>query len=349
MTSPTQKRHFSRSTVHSNHGHLKKENEKNQQPRRIGFVLLEHFSMMSFTGAVDVLVTANLVETDKRFEYVTLSLSEPIVVSDLGIDIATSASLQDWQPNNDMDLDAVIVCGGYRVQLEANQRLTHYLQYCQRLGLYLGGLWNGIIPLAHAGLTDQTRVAVHPNNQPYVKEQFLSTKVASETSVFDNNILSCAGPASALAMMLTLVEQFHGHSIARAVGEILTCDQWSEQTVTPLTESQDEQKYPSVLQKVLTLIRNNIEEPLTLEELLTHAGVSRRQLERLFQQYLETSPSRYYLELRITYARRLLQQTNKSIIEVAVASGFVSASHFSNCFKDYFGASPSSFRKKKPL
>ncbi|RUM51996.1 MAG: GlxA family transcriptional regulator, partial [Marinomonas sp.] len=137
-----------------------------------------------------------------------------------------------------------------------------------------------------------------------------------------------------------------GNRIARAVKEILTCDQLAESPITPIPQPTDEAKYPDALKKVLELMRSNIEEPLTLEELLHYASVSRRQLERLFQNHLETSPSRYYLELRITYARRLLQQTNKPIIEVAIASGFVSSSHFSNCFKDYFGVAPSNFRKK---
>ncbi|MEH6826468.1 MAG: helix-turn-helix domain-containing protein, partial [Motiliproteus sp.] len=74
-------------------------------------------------------------------------------------------------------------------------------------------------------------------------------------------------------------------------------------------------------------------------------GVSRRRIERLFQTHLETTPSRYYLELRITQARRLLLQSNDSIANIAVACGFLSSTHFSHCFKDYFGASPSQARQ----
>ena len=92
-------------------------------------------------------------------------------------------------------------------------------------------------------------------------------------------------------------------------------------------------------------MRNNIEEPLSLEELSLCAKLSRRQIERLFQTHLGVTPSRYYLELRITNARRLLLQSNKSITNIALACGFISMSHFSNCYKAYFGISPKAARK----
>lgn len=345
MTQTNHKKHFSPSNADHNHAHVASPECENK-PIMIGFVLLQHFSMVAFTGAVDALVTANLVQTEKLFDYATLSISGSSVTSDLGIEIATGTSIEEQLQGASHPFDVLIVCGGYRCQLSEQTKLTEYLKSHQKQDAYLGGLWNGAISLAHAGLTNKTRISVHPDNHPYVREHFQGTVIAKETSVLDGNILSCSGPVSALGMMLTLVEHLQGNRIARAVKEILTCDQLSESTVTPITQPTDDAKYPEALKKVLELMRSNIEEPLTLEELLHYASVSRRQLERLFQNHLETSPSRYYLELRITYARRLLQQTNKPIIEVAIASGFVSSSHFSNCFKDYFGVAPSNFRKR---
>lgn len=345
MTQTYHKKHFSPSNADHNHAHVASP-DREDKPILIGFVLLEHFSMVAFTGAVDALVTANLVQTEKLFDYATLSIAGTSVTSDLGIEIATGTSIEEQLQAASHPFDILIVCGGYRCQLSEQAKLTEYLKIYHKQDAYLGGLWNGAIALAHAGLTNKTRIAVHPDNHPYVHEHFQDTIIAKETSILDGHILSCSGPVSALAMMLSLVEHLQGNRIARAVKEILTCDQLSESSVTPISQPADNAKYPEALKKVLELMRSNIEEPLTLEELLHYASVSRRQLERLFQNYLETSPSRYYLELRITYARRLLQQTNKPIIEVAIASGFVSSSHFSNCFKDYFGVAPSNFRKK---
>jgi transcriptional regulator GlxA family with amidase domain len=97
---------------------------------------------------------------------------------------------------------------------------------------------------------------------------------------------------------------------------------------------------------VIDLMEQNLEEPLSRTDLALSAGLSTRQLERLFRKYLNRSPARYYLELRLDKARLLLLQTNMSVIDVALACGFVSASHFSKCYRDFFGRTP---RKERGL
>ena len=104
-------------------------------------------------------------------------------------------------------------------------------------------------------------------------------------------------------------------------------------------------RHPKLL-AVIDLMENNLEEPLGRADLAASAGLSTRQLERLFRKYLNRSPARYYLELRLNRARLLLLQTNMSVIDVALACGFVSASHFSKCYRDYFGRTP---RKERGL
>jgi AraC-like DNA-binding protein len=87
-------------------------------------------------------------------------------------------------------------------------------------------------------------------------------------------------------------------------------------------------------------METNLEEAIELDQLACYVGLSRRQLERLFQKYLQCSPSRYYLKLRLTKARQLLKQTSMSIIEVASACGFVSTPHFSKCYREHIGIPP---------
>ena len=94
------------------------------------------------------------------------------------------------------------------------------------------------------------------------------------------------------------------------------------------------------LQEIVALMEANIEETITLDELAGYVGLSRRQLERLFQKYLNCSPSRYYVNLRLLRAQQLLKQTGLSIIEVATACGFVSTPHFSGCYRTFFGFPP---------
>ncbi|MFN3282155.1 MAG: helix-turn-helix domain-containing protein, partial [Tabrizicola sp.] len=82
------------------------------------------------------------------------------------------------------------------------------------------------------------------------------------------------------------------------------------------------------------------EDPLSPADLAEEVGMSTRQLERLFRRYLNRSPKRYYMELRLQKARNLLMQTDMSVINVALACGFASPSHFSKCYRSHYHTTP---------
>jgi transcriptional regulator GlxA family with amidase domain len=103
------------------------------------------------------------------------------------------------------------------------------------------------------------------------------------------------------------------------------------------------------LKDALELMAANLAEPLPAEDIAQLVGVSRRQLERLFRQHLDTFPSRYYLELRLKHARRQLRQTMLSIQQVGLACGFTSGSHFSTTYRTYFGCTPREERARHTM
>ncbi|TBW55740.1 GlxA family transcriptional regulator [Marinobacter halodurans] len=315
-----------------------------EKPLRIAFILREHFSMVAFTAAVDTLVTTNLVTPDPVFEHLTVGVSSGTVLSDLGIEVSTSTTLENLRLDSGR-IDMLVVCGGYRSPLEVAPRLLHTLKTAEHQGIRIAGLWNGGIAMAQAGLLNGRECALHPDNHAYVKEHFPTISVSTNAYVIDGAYATCAGPVSTLEMMLKLIGQMlHNAHIVRAVREILSCDQVAEQVGPMPLNVGDDPTFPPALQTLLALMRANIEEPLSLAELAECADISRRQMERLFQTHLDTSPSRHYLELRLVHARRLLLQTNKTILDIALASGFVSSSHFSNCFRDYYGMAPTAAR-----
>jgi transcriptional regulator GlxA family with amidase domain len=346
MSDSSKKRDFSSVMRNTNSAYLPGDDAP-EKPVKVGFVLLEHFSMMAFTAAVDALVTANLVRTAPLFDHIIMGVDSRMAMSDLGIEIATNTTLEHFTIEHRGTIDILIVCGGYRCSLQENSTLTTMLKAADKQGLTVGGLWNGSVPLAYAGLLDNQECSVHPDNHAFVRETFPRVQVSDNALVLNPHRATCAGPVSALEMMLKLIERNYDQNIVRAIREILSCDQVAEIGGSMNLQTGDEPTFPEGLRNLLALMRSNIEEPLTLEELALHASISRRQMERLFQSHLETTPSRYYLELRITHARRLLLQSNETITNIALASGFVSTSHFSNCFKDYFGVSPSVARQKR--
>lgn len=343
MTAPIPpSRHFASSLRYSNQAYLRQVGHP-LRPRQVAFVLLEHFSMMAFTSAVDALVTANLLNRSELYRCWTFSVDGGAVVSDLGIQITVDAPLEALVPE---ELDQLILCGGFRTHLVVPPLLLARLREAARKpGLILGGLWNGSYLLARAGLLDGYACTVHPENRAGLEESCPRVGLLPSPYVIDRDRASCAGASSALGMMLALLRREQGEELVRGIEELLSCDRVGEAPERPMLALVASPLLPPSLQAVLELMKSNIEEPLALDELARYVGRSRRQIDRLFQRHMGTTPSRYYLELRITHARRLLMQTNQPITSVAVACGFACATHFSHCYRDFFGVSPRQARQ----
>ncbi|POA50377.1 AraC family transcriptional regulator [Pseudomonas sp. MPR-ANC1] len=310
-------------------------NEQSADTRmtRTGFLLLEHFSLPAFTQALDTIITANLLRAE-LFASRTFGLGEGEVVSDLGLVIRPDARIDLAALDN---LDLLVVCGGYRTELKATDELTSLLRAAAERGVSLAGLWNGAWFLGRAGLLDGYRCAIHPEHRPALTEIAKSTQVSSEPYVIDRDRLTASSPSGAFHMALDWIKSLHGKALVEGIEDILAFEESRYRRIKP-----DENICVSApLREVVKLMDANLEEPLELEQLAVYAGRSRRQLERLFKEQLGTTPQRYYLELRITEARRLLQHTELSQVEVLVACGFVSPSHFSKCYSSYFGYRPS--------
>jgi transcriptional regulator GlxA family with amidase domain len=235
------------------------------------------------------------------------------------------------------ELDLLVVCGGYRTELRASDEFIHLLKAAAERGVSLAGLWNGSWFLGRAGLLDGYRCAIHPEHRPALTEIAKATHVSSEPYVIDRDRLTASSPSGAFHMALDWIKSLHGKALVEGIEDILAFEESRYRRIKP-----DENICVSApLREVVKLMDANLEEPLELEQLAVYAGRSRRQLERLFKEQLGTTPQRYYLELRITEARRLLQHTELSQVEVLVACGFVSPSHFSKCYSAFFGYRPS--------
>lgn len=100
------------------------------------------------------------------------------------------------------------------------------------------------------------------------------------------------------------------------------------------------------LRKIEEFVRENLAETISLSALSDVAGLSTRHFLRVFQESTGTSPHRYVLGLRIESAKRRLSETDESVTNIALASGFSHAQHFSSTFRQATGVSPSVFRQQ---
>ncbi|WP_193559465.1 MULTISPECIES: GlxA family transcriptional regulator [Pseudomonas] len=327
------RRQFSDGMQCKNLRYLNDHSGQEVRKARAGFVLLEHFSLPAFTQALDTIVTANLLRPD-LFATTTFGLNTDEITSDLGLVIRPDARLTLAAV---LDLDLLVICGGYRTPLRYNDELTLLLDAAAEQGVALAGVWNGAWFLGRAGQLDGYRCAVHPEHRPALAEIARLTHVTSEAYVVDRNRLTASSPTGAFYMALEWIRSLHGKSLTDGIEDILAFEASRFRRVKPMLNV----SVSGPLREVINLMDVNLEEPLQMHDLCLYAGRSRRQIERLFKDQLGTSPQRYYMDLRITEARRLLQHTSLTIVEVSVACGFVSPSHFSKCYSAYFGHRPS--------
>ncbi len=305
-------------------------------PQRFGFVLVPQLTQIALVGAVETLRLANRVSGRTLYAWTLLSIDGSPVQASNGLEIAAHGDLSVGD-----GLDAIVVCGGLDPAVVNERRLLAWLRTESRRGRDIGSICNGSLTLAKAGLLDGYRCTIHWENLAGFVEAYPEIEVSTELYEIDRSRFTCAGGTAAIDLMLNLIARQHGHELAAKVADHCLHER--------IRDSHDHQRmslparlgvrHPKLL-AIIKLMEENLEEPMSRSSLAEHAGLSARQLERLFRKYLNRSPARYYLELRLNRARLLLLQTDMSVIDVALACGFVSASHFSKCYRDFFGHTP---------
>ncbi|MEM1399211.1 MAG: GlxA family transcriptional regulator [Pseudomonadota bacterium] len=314
-----------------------------QGPQRILFFLVPNFSMIAFATAIEPLRLANRFHNERAYDWTLVSLDGRPVEASNGVTIAVDASLSDvgYGRANPFTNEIVLVCSGLGVERYRNPELFAWLRRAKGHGMAVGGLCTGAWVLAEAGLLDGCRCAIHWEHLPGFAEKFPTADVYSNLFEIDGKIYTCAGGTASLDMMLHIISGQLGPSITTKVCEQCLTDR--------VRSSEDRQRLPLRLRrgvnnkKLLFIIEQmeaNIAEPLRLAEISDQADLSRRHIERMFRQYLGQPPARFYLDLRLEYARHLLLQSDLNIVDVAVACGFVSASHFSKCYRNRYHVSP---------
>ncbi|WP_374652742.1 GlxA family transcriptional regulator [Dongia sp.] len=305
-------------------------------PQEMAFLLVPNFSMIAFTSAVEPLRLANRVAGKELYRWHLFSADGKAVAASNGIPLAPEGSVEQI-----VNYQTIVLCSGVDGHLYEDKNVFAHLRRADRQGADIGALCTGAHILAKANMLNGYRCTIHWENLASFAENFPEIETTSELFEIDRNRFTCSGGTAALDMMLNLISQQHGHELAAAVSEQFIHER--------IRDRHDHQRmaltarlgvrHPKLIQ-VIQQMEANLEEPLDRAELADAAGLSSRQMERLFAKYLHRSPARYYVELRLHRARLLLLQTNMSVIDVALACGFVSASHFSKCYRDFFGKTP---------
>jgi len=308
--------------------------------RIVTFLLVDGLSMMSLASAIEPLRSLNRLLDREAWRWRLASLDGGVIAASNGIPLPTETAESALGGS-----DYLFVCGGLRIQSLDERRYLAVLRKAARAGVAVGSLSTGTWLLARAGLLDGYRCTIHWENRPAFQEEFPELVCTDKIYEIDRDRLTCSGGTAAMDLMLHLIVERHGADFARRVANQFHHDR--------IRDERDNQSggrlerlanLPPPVRAAIRLMQRHTEDTISVAQIAESIQMSARQIERLFLRHLEVSPARYYLSLRIDRARELLLYSDRPILEIAVATGFTSTSHFSHWFKRLHGARPSQLR-----
>ena len=317
--------------------------ESQPLPTLFGFLLLDEFTLLSVSSAIETVRMANFVAGSQVFRWQMISRDGgPVTASD-GLSINADFEIGDESQSS--NLDAILVCGGNGVERFAARPVLRWLRACSERGIALGSTNTGSYVLAKAGLLDGYRCSIHRENVSALALEFPKISVSRGTYTIDRDRFTSAGGTAPMGMMLYFVRRKLGLETGANVANQFLHER--------IHDNDDRQHEPlrhvgggqsAKLAAAVELMESNIREPFSQAELASYVGLSRRQLQRLFKKYLLLSPSNYYLKLRLERARQMLFETNLKIVEISAQTGFGSSSLFSANYKARYGKTPGADR-----
>src|SRR5579871_2415533 len=321
--------------------HVVKPPSKPFPKSRYGFLTLPHYSMIALANAVEPLRMANIITGQLVYDRAIVSLEGVPTPASNGLQLSPTIPLDQAGT-----VDILFVCGGVNVQQAVSPRVLAALKRLAERRVPLGALCTGGYALAKAGLLDRYRATIHWENLSALREEFPRINLSDQLFTIDRDRFTCSGGVAPLDLMLHLVESKLGASVSQLISEQFIVDRVRndrDRQYVPL-RAQIGVSHESLI-RVAQLMEENIEKPLSLDEIARATRLSRRQIERLFKRHLNCVPKRYYLQMRLRRARELLLQTSMPIIDITTACGFQSPPHFSRCYRAQFGCPPSAERQ----
>jgi transcriptional regulator GlxA family with amidase domain len=308
-------------------------------PEPIGFLLIPQFAMMALMSAIEPLRVANRLAGRPIFSWRTYTADGGQAEASSGMRIVVDGSMQTLLTDPP---PTVFVCAGFEPERYETKPLLAMLRRLARARVVVAALDTGAHILAKARLLSGTRVTMHWEAAPAFAEEFPEIAVTDELFEVDGDRITCAGGTAALDLMLDMIAAKHGAALAVAV---------SEQFILGRIRDRREQQRSAAAQRLqakdhrlgalVELMERQLDDPVEAEALSVKAGLSVRQIERLFRRHLDTTPTLYHLKLRLERCRQLLRQTDMSVVDVGAACGFTSASCLSRAYKSHFGVAPS--------
>jgi len=310
-------------------------------PFRLGYLLIDGFALMSYAPVIEPFRAANLLTGQALYSWKHFSVTGDPALASNGVALSVDGGVDGME-----GLDMLIVCAGGNPALFRDRRTLQALRRAGRLGTVIAGTSGAPFILARAGLLDGYRCTIHWEHEDAFLETFPDAKLERGLYVVDRDRVTCAGGMAGLDMAIELIAAENGPLLATRVSDwYIRTEQRAAGGPQRSSPGQRYRVWHKGLAAALAAMEANIAEPLPRDHLARIAGVTLRQLERLFARHMGCTIAAHYLRLRLDAASRLLRETELSRTEIAMACGFVNTSHFSRAFKERFSISPGALRQ----
>ncbi|MAZ31545.1 MAG: AraC family transcriptional regulator [Thalassospira sp.] len=317
-----------------------------EKPRlSVGFILAKRFTLCAFANFVDVLRLA-ADEGDRSrpilCNWTVVSDTMDPVPSSSGIIVQPKERLGDPRRFN-----YIVVVGGLMEETPNLGAAYHkFLHEAAEAGIPLVGICTGAFLLHRAGLLDGYRCCVSWFHHSDFIEQFEGLDpVADQIFVVDRDRLTCSGGVSSAHLAAYLVDKHVGRAQASKSLHIMIIDDALQAEKPQPGIPLDLKTQDPIVQRALLIMQQNIDTPISVQEIARRMGNSKRQIERHFRLSLDTSPQVAFLNIRLDMAHHLMEKSQKSVAQVAVDCGFCDSSHLSRMFRRRYGCTPQELRR----
>lgn len=320
----------------------------NQSIIRVMILVVDGVSLTTVSTALEPFQQVNTMLGEDRFHIQLVSLKSTNPMTSAGIPIPCHLTSTDVLAKLNLQNrpDLLILCCG-QVTSPTNQASAEgFTRRIAGQNVPVFALGAACFIAAKTAMIKGGKCATHWKTISSLAEQFPDIEVQNVLYVLDGRISSCAGEFATFDMILAFIERIFGSQMS---GEIchhfLAAGQRSGESLQRLSGDAficDDERF----QNALNIMVDNIEVPVPTSEIASRLGYSTRQIERIFGRNGFESPHRYYINLRLNRARQLIEQTNMSFSEIALASGFDSCSSFSKRYKLKFGVTPKEHRNR---
>jgi len=309
------------------------------RPFLIDLLVVDGFSLMSLAATMEPLRAANRVSGRTLYEWRLLSPGGHTALSSSDVSFPVAGDL-----DADVPRDALVVVAAFDAETRG-AGVMRRLRAVARHKVPLGGIESGSWILARSGLLDGYRATAHWEDVEAFAASFPAIHAVADRYVIDRDRFTAGGASPALDMMLHMIRAQHGMAVALNVASVFIYDQEHLPTDRQPMVSVGRLEFAEPrLTAAIRTMEAYIEEPLSIARIAAGVGLSARSMQTLFDRHVGVTPHAYYLELRLDATRRLLLQTTWSIIDIATACGFASASALCRAFRRHYHCTPRELR-----